>query len=106
MSKVDPTSILTENEKQAFIFGYIKGQMIGIHSATFDGKKTKESDEQWLELAQYSSKVHDVLCEKMGISDVVDVPFGCAIENLEDEVEEIVRVYEKEILSTQSQGSK
>lgn len=89
---------LTFNEKQAFIFGYLKGNMEGIHSTKHPDSETKKSKEEWEKLAQFSDLMYDELCLKMGMPNIVDKEFKAEIQELQNEANEIILAFANQMV--------
>lgn len=111
MSTEKPYRVLTDEEKSIFLFGYFKGQQVGIWSEKHKRNlNSKTADKEWIELAKFAETMHDLVCEKMNMKDTVDADLGNSVEELESEVLEILDVYnhqcEKQIATTVKEPNK
>lgn len=84
---------LTYNEKQSYMFGYLEGLIEGIHSGKFEGVVSEEGDKAWARLLDYSKKIYPIICEKMGIEQLIDPKFDGEVLELHKEISEIMIVY-------------
>ena len=106
MSHEKPTAQMTENEMQAFLFGYIKGQQNTMFINMINKKTPKEQvNKIWESLVNQSIDNHEFYGCRLGIDNFVDVEFGRALEDIEQEVLEIILVQQAQTVKQNKQSS-
>jgi hypothetical protein len=86
---------LTDSEKHAFLFGYLRGHMKGIQGI-FEKTHTKnQSEKKWKTMVTLTSDLHSVLCRELDIEEGITEEFSKFMTEMEDEIEELTEVKER-----------